>query len=206
MRKLLIAFSLLPIGMAPWPSSAPALECDQAIAGGPCRGSDDTYRRVERSASGALVSSSRMLVNEPIERDDAGGPSSVRLERTRNPTSARDIPPSGISLALGDESSYRQGRLGIYRAAGPLRPSGNGLQMARAEAAMPEDYSADRVAQTRHSRPQPDAGVKDVGGDKVSAVSSSMNPAPQPGSAVLMIAGLLGIYAVGRRRISSILG
>lgn len=143
MRKLLIVFSLLPIGTALWPSSAPAMECDPAISGGPCNGSGQKYRIFERSAFSDPVSPARMLVNEPIERDDYAGARSV---------------------------------------------------------------SANRAVQTRHSRSQPGVDVTNDGGDKVSPASSSMNPAPQPGSGALLLAGFLGICAVARRRISSILG
>jgi hypothetical protein len=205
MRNLFIAFSLLLIGTPLWPASALALECDPAISGGPCNGSGQKYRLFERSAFRDPVSSTRMLVNEPIERDDYAGARSVRLERTTNPTRAR-YTSFGISLAMGDELSYRPGRLNIDRAAGQLLSSRTGLQMSRADAVLADDYSANRAVQYRQPRLQPGVDVKNDGGDKVSLASSSMNPAPQPGSGALLIAGLLGICAVARRRISSILG
>ena len=94
----------------------------------------------------------------------------------------------------------------IERAAGQLLSSGIGLRMARADAGMADTYSANGAVQTRHSRSEPGADVVNDGGDKVSPASPSMNPAPQPGSGALLIAGFLGMCAVARRRISSILG
>ncbi len=156
MRKLLIVFSLLPIGTLLWPSLAPAWECGPAISRDTCGGSGQKYPAFDRSAARDPVSSKRILVNEW---------------------------PGGQLLS-----------------------SRNGLPMSRADAVLPGDYSANRAAQTRLSRSRPGVDATNDGGDKVSPASSSMNSAPQRGSGALLIAGFLGICAVARRRISSILG
>jgi len=205
-RKPLIVNWLLPMGTLLLCSSALAVECDRAISGATCNGSDQKYRIFERSAFCDLVSSTRVLVNEPLERDDFAGARSVWPERTTSPTSAPSTRFSAISLAMGDELPFPRGRLDIYRAADQLLPSRNRLQMSRVEAGMPVDYFANRAVQTRHSRFQSGVDVTNDGGDKMSPASPAMNPAAQPGSGALLIAGLLGMCAVARRRISSILG
>jgi hypothetical protein len=205
-RKLLIVFLLLPMGTWLWPSSASALECDPAISVRPCNGSGQKYRIFERSAFCDPVSSTRMLVNEPVERDDYAGARSVWPERTTSPTSAPSTRFSAISLAMGDELPFPRGRLDVYRAADQILPSRNRLQMSRVDAGMSVDYFANRAVQTRHSRFQSGVDVTNDGGDKMSPASPAMNPAAQPGSGALLIAGLLGMCAVARRRISSILG
>ena len=206
MRKLLIVVSLLPLGTLLWPSLVPAWECDPAISRGTCGGSGQKYPAFDRSAVRNPVSSKRILLNEPTGRNNSGSARSVRLERTRNPTTARDTQFSGIFLAMGDELSYQPGRLDIYRPGGQLLSSRNALRMSRADAVLPDDYSVNRAVQTRLSRSQPGVDAINQGSAKVSPASSLMKSAPQPGSGALLIAGFLGICAVARRRISSILG
>ena len=206
MRKLLIVFSLLPIGTFLWSSVATAWECDPAISRGTCSGSGQKYPAFDRLAVRDPVSSKRILVDERIRRDDYAGARPVRLEQTGNPTSARDTPLSGTLLAMNDELSTRQGGLDTSRAGGQLLSSRDGLRVSRAESDMPDVYPANHAVQTGRSRPQPSVNATTDGGAKVSPASSSMSPASQPGSGTLLIAGLLGIYAVARRRISSILG
>jgi hypothetical protein len=93
----------------------------------------------------------------------------------------------------------------IRRAAGRVESSRNAMQLARADAGMPEPYSPNSPVQTLKSRVQPGVDVRNFA-DKVSSASSSMNPGSQPGSGALLIAGFLAMFAVARRRISSILG
>ena len=93
----------------------------------------------------------------------------------------------------------------IAQTAGRSVASQNALLMVRAEAAMPETFGANRARPTLASHSNPDVNVRNDAYN-VSETSSSMNPAPQPGNAALLIAGLLGVCAVARRRISSIPG
>jgi hypothetical protein len=206
-RKLFIVLSLLPVG---WPSLAAAWECDPAVSRGACGGGiGQKYSVFDRSAVrhpvSSKVSSRRILVNEPTGRDNSGA-RSVSLEQTTNPARAHYTPFSGIFLAMGDESASRQGRLDIYRATGELLSSRDALQMARAEAGMPDGYFVRRAVQDRDSRFQPGVAASNDGGDKMSAASPSLSPASQPGNGALLIAGFLGMCAVARRRISSIPG
>ena len=94
----------------------------------------------------------------------------------------------------------------IRQAAGGPASSGNALRIARADAVLPDDSSADRAVRTLPSRSQPGVDAKNDRGDKGTPSSLSVNPVRQPGGGALLIAGFLGICAVARRRISSILG
>jgi hypothetical protein len=94
----------------------------------------------------------------------------------------------------------------IGQAAGGSVSSRNALRIVRADAVLPGDFSANRAVQTLPSRSQPGVNATNDGGDKVSPSSLSVNPVRQPGGGALLIAGFLGICAVARRRISSILG
>jgi hypothetical protein len=206
-RKLLIVFSMIPVGILLWPSSVPAVVCDPAISRGTCGGSGQKYPTFDRSTVCDRVPSKRILLNN-TGRANSGNTAKVRLaslERTTKPTRAQYAPFSGMLIAMDDELYYRQGTLHIYRASGRSIPSQSGLRMAYADAGMPETFSVIRVVHARESDSQAGMDVPNGRDDKVS-VSSSMDPVRPPSNGALLIAGFLGMCAVARRRLSSILG
>jgi hypothetical protein len=131
----------------------------------------------------------------------ATGPGSPRAAAV---ASVGYTPFGGISLAMADSLSERHGSLQLPRGVVGLSPPRNGLRPPHA-VGMQDGVVSDLPPQYLHSRFQPGVDAPERRGNGDPAASSAMHSYPQPGNAALLIAGLLGMCAVARRRISSIL-